>query len=146
MKTIKTTTLFIIIIGINTGKSPGDLRTLAVTQTPLEDNQLILKRNNNNNNNNNNNKKKKKKKKKKKQKKKKKKIYLWFQMFDRSTEIPVIFSHFLKLNLKAIEAALFTGIWRKGNNSRFKDFHLLWLVPWNIPRNEGPSVVNSGML
>ena len=41
-------------------KSPGDLRRLAVTQTPVKDHQLTLMwttliSNNNNNNNNNNN-------------------------------------------------------------------------------------------
>ena len=32
----------IIKIGQNTEKSPGDLKILAVTQTPVEDNQLTL--------------------------------------------------------------------------------------------------------
>ena len=50
----------IVEIGQNTEKSPGDLRRLAVTQTPVENHQLTLmcqtlKDNNNNNNNNNNN-------------------------------------------------------------------------------------------
>ena len=57
-------------IGQNTEKSPGDLRRVAVTQTPVKDHQLKLmwkaRKGVNNNNNNNNNKKKKKKKKKKK--------------------------------------------------------------------------------
>ena len=34
----------IIKIGQNTEKSPGDLRRLAVTQTPIEDHQLTLVR------------------------------------------------------------------------------------------------------
>ena len=34
----------IIKIGQNTEKSPGDLRTLAVTQTPVENHQLMLVR------------------------------------------------------------------------------------------------------
>ena len=44
----------------NTGKSPGDLRRLAATQTPVKDYQLtlmcktLMRKNNNNNNNNNN--------------------------------------------------------------------------------------------
>ena len=33
---------FIIVINQNTEKSPGDLRRLAVTQTPLKDHQLTL--------------------------------------------------------------------------------------------------------
>ena len=50
----------IITIGQNTEKSPGDLRRLAVTKTPVKDHQLRLifkeklARNNDNNNNNNN--------------------------------------------------------------------------------------------
>ena len=51
----------LFMIKQNTGKSPGDLRRLVVTQTPVEDHQLTLmwkthkEVNNNNNNNNNNN-------------------------------------------------------------------------------------------
>ena len=49
---------YIIENGQNTEKSPGDLRKLAVTQTPVKDNQLTLmgklKWVNSNNNNNNN--------------------------------------------------------------------------------------------
>ena len=50
----------IIKIGQNTEKGPGNLRTLAVTQTSVRYHHLmqerkILKRVNNNNNNNNNN-------------------------------------------------------------------------------------------
>ena len=66
----------IIEDGQNTEKGPGDLRRLAVTQTPVKSHQLTLMwktlntttttTTTNNNNNNNNNKKKKKKKKKKK--------------------------------------------------------------------------------
>ena len=46
----------------NTEESPGDVRRLVLTQTPVEDHQQTLERNsegsinNNNNNNNNNNK------------------------------------------------------------------------------------------
>ena len=54
-----------IKIDQNSEKSPGDLRRLAVTQTPVRNHQLMLMRKTNNNNNNNNNNKKKKKKKKK---------------------------------------------------------------------------------
>ena len=43
----------IIKIGHNTEKSPGDLRRLAVTQTPVENHLLTLIGKNNNNNNNN---------------------------------------------------------------------------------------------
>ena len=48
----------IVEIGRNTEKSHGDLRILAVTQTPVENHQLTLmgktlKRENDNNNNNN---------------------------------------------------------------------------------------------
>ena len=32
----------IVVIGQNTKKSPGDLRRLAVTQTPVENHQLTL--------------------------------------------------------------------------------------------------------
>ena len=50
----------IVKIGQNTEKSPGDLRRLVVTQTPVKDHQLTLvsktrKENNNNNNTDNNN-------------------------------------------------------------------------------------------
>ena len=50
---------YIIEIGQNTEKSPGDLRRLAVTQTPVKDYQLKLlwktfKEKNSNNNNNDN--------------------------------------------------------------------------------------------
>ena len=36
------TNYYIIEIGQNTEKSPGDLRTLTVTQTPVENHQLTL--------------------------------------------------------------------------------------------------------
>ena len=47
----------IIENGQNTEKSPGDLSRLAITQSPVEDHQLMLmwKNNYNNNNSNNNN-------------------------------------------------------------------------------------------
>ena len=47
----------IVEISQNTEKSPGDVRRLAVTQTPVKDHQLTLvcKTSKNKNNNNNNN-------------------------------------------------------------------------------------------
>ena len=50
VETIKT----IIEIGQNTEKSPGDLRKLAVTQTPVRDHQLTLMWKSHDNNNSNN--------------------------------------------------------------------------------------------
>ncbi len=43
---VETIQTFIIENGQNTEKSPGDLKRLAVTQTPVKDHQLTLKNSN----------------------------------------------------------------------------------------------------